>query len=532
MSKNGILYAACAGLLLLSGALGVSYLKERKDNAELRTTIDNLAEDERKSEVVKRISKQMEDIAYQQKDISDKEREKAEQQTLEAQQQRIKAEQQTQVANEMRSQAELERRNAVAAEGQARASADQAKESARQANEQRNIADQQRRTAEYAKRTTDTLSYVALARSLGSLSSQRYTAGQKDLAALLAYGSWYYSDRYGSDPYYPAIFNALALSSNNKKTWDFNKGGITKLLKTSSGFVTVSNYGEIMVWNRQGNDLTHNTIFADKNYDFRDALLDGNNLYALSRDGAVVRINIGKPAQRFVSRFARDGIYEELYPHGNELLTFNGNQFTVLNKSDLAVNRNIKAPEKITHLTTYKGKTTFFTNAGKVYFLENGDKIRHELTMGVKDICSFASTSRGDMIAFGTKSGMVYLMDYPKMKNIQKLRGHQSMVTQVDFVKGYLVTASYDRTLKLWDTGANKLEPVTLNTFDAWLRCFYATNDNYIWTGDASGTLTRVNISPSSMARSIQKDLKRDLTQQEWNYYIGQNRPYEKFRDK
>jgi len=126
----------------------------------------------------------------------------------------------------------------------------------------------------------------------------------------------------------------------------------------------------------------------------------------------------------------------------------------------------------------------------------------------------------------------VYVMDYPKMKNLRKLRGHRSMVSQVEFVKGYLVTASYDRTLKLWDLNSSKLEPITLNTFGSWLRCFSAGTDNYVWTGDASGTLTRINVSPTEMARKIQKNLKRELTPQEWNFYVGKGTPYETFRDK
>jgi len=49
-------------------------------------------------------------------------------------------------------------------------------------------------------------------------------------------------------------------------------------------------------------------------------------------------------------------------------------------------------------------------------------------------------------------------------------------------------------------------------------------------TGDASGALTRLNISPDAMAQTIRKGLKRDLTQTEWNYYVGKEIPMVSFK--
>jgi len=523
MKKEHILTGACIALCLLSAGLGVSYYHSNKQRAGLQTTVDKLTEEQKKSEVMKRISQQMEDIAYEQKNISDIERDKAILMSEEAQKQRLEAEHQTDVANDMRQHAEAERSKALSAEAAAN-------KSAGMAEQQRQNAEQQRQIAEKSKRMTDTLSHVALARSLGSLSSMRYAAGDKEVASLLAYGSWYFSDRYGGDAFYPAIFSALSLSSGNKTEWDFNRGGITSVLPYKNGYITVSNYGEIMQWKQNGSTMTHQLLYHDKRYDFRDAHLDGDILYALSRNGSLVRVDLKNPQHSYASDFAK-GNYNQIYLNGKEIVTYEGSTFHILRKSDLTQNRVVKAPETIVYMSQYKGKLTFFTNAGKVYFLEGNDKIKHELSMGVKDITSFTATADGKHLAFGTKSGMVYVMDYPKMKNIRKLRGHRSSVSQVQFVRGYLITASYDKTLKLWDLNADKLEPITLNTFGSWVRCFCARGDNYVWTGDASGTLTRLNISPESMAATIQKRLKRDLTQQEWNYYVGKDIPTVSFKN-
>jgi len=523
MKRENLLYGLCGALALACAGLGWSNHSSSQRIDNLQAELDSLTEESKKSEVVKRISQQMEDIAYQQKAISDAERDKAVLLSEEAQQQRRVAERQTATANQMRRRAEQERSNAVTAEKQAM-------QSAAVAEEQRRIADEQRVEAETSKRVADTLSYVALARSLGALATTRYTSGDKELASLLAYGAWYYSHSYRGDVFYPAIFNALSVTSGNKTEWDYNRGGITKLISYNDDFITVSNYGEVMRWEKNGNGMSHKMIFSDKDYDFRDATINEGTLYAIARDGEIVAIPLEGNGQRAASDFA-EGFFSQFLIDGKWCITYEDQQIFVLDRKSMRVDHKLEAPAPVTCISTYRGKPVVFTNKGEVYFLENGNKLVKELSMGIGNVCSFTSTPDGSQIAFGTENGMVYVMDYPRMSNIKKLRGHQSKVSQVGFINGYLITASYDRTLKLWDPKAEKMEPITLNTFGAWLTCFHADGDKYLWTGDATGTLTRLDVSPESMARTIHKNINRDLTRQEWNYYVGKEVPFTSFKN-
>jgi len=524
MKTSHILYAVCGGLLLLSGGLTYAYIKESNHNQQLESTLKRYEENDKKSEVTKRVSKQMEDIAYQQKAISDKERENAELQTEIAQQKRIEAQQQTVLANQMRDRAEAEQRNAQKAAQQARASEERAQE-------QRVIAEDQRKQAEFAKRTTDTLSYVSLARSMASQAMTSYNAGKKDIAGLLAYGSYYYTQRYGGDPYYPAIFNALSLVSGNRREFDFHDGGIKKVLAYGNSLLTVGEYGEVVMWNGSGNNVKQKELLHLKQYNFRDAVIEGNNLYAIDRDGSVLRVNLKNPSSRLAMKFA-DGKFEQLVLVGDNIITASGNNVYVINKGNLTLQRTLKAPETVVCIGKYQGKPTLFTNRGKVYFLNKDDSFKHELTMGIGDISAFTSTKSGDMVAFGTKSGMVYVMDYPKMKNLRKIKGHNSTVTQVEFHDNYFLTSSFDHTLKLWDRQASKLDPITLGSVSSWLGSFYIGTNNLVWCGESSGALTCIDASPKSMADKIHKDIKRELTPAEWNYYVGKGVPYQTFKDK
>ena len=95
-----------------------------------------------------------------------------------------------------------------------------------------------------------------------------------------------------------------------------------------------------------------------------------------------------------------------------------------------------------------------------------------------------------------------------------------------------LLSASYDGNLNLWIADREKVEPMPLLTINNWIMHFcFDSKKNSLWVGDAQGNLTSVNISVPYMVGIIKKKLKRNLTTEEWNYYIGENVPYESFID-
>ena len=73
---------------------------------------------------------------------------------------------------------------------------------------------------------------------------------------------------------------------------------------------------------------------------------------------------------------------------------------------------------------------------------------------------------------------------------------------------------------------------MTLIETNNWIMHFnFDSTKNSFWMGDIKGNLTAVNISIPLMVDAIKKKLKRNMTQEEWNYFIGQNVPYETFVD-
>ena len=99
------------------------------------------------------------------------------------------------------------------------------------------------------------------------------------------------------------------------------------------------------------------------------------------------------------------------------------------------------------------------------------------------------------------------------------------------FTHPSLYSSSYDNSVRLWNTSSEKIDPMTLISTNSWIMDFnFDSSKQYAWIGDYNGNLHEVLLSVPMMVDRISKKLKRNFTQEEWNYYIGENVPFEKFK--
>lgn len=503
----------CLSLLALSVGLYYTYTHSLTETVKLHTQLTDLIEKETHTSVVRHISKQMEDIAYQQKGISEKQREKA---IL-----------QTQIATEMRNQAESERLKAQDAEKQAVLAYNLTEE-------QRSLAEVKQQQAEYSKRVADTLSYIALGRSLASLSVMQYQAGNYDAASLMAYSAWLYTSRYQGDVYQPAIFKALTVNSKSVASWSGHKGGITRIVPTSKSkdiFITVSKYGEIISWQQtEGNKIDYKLLFSDSNYDFRDAFIDNQNtIYALSHNGHLVV----KPEQgesKIVLLDKKDLI--RVVPFDSKYLLLVAKQsLSFYQKENLEFLRTIPLSQPISAVGCQNGDYVVFGQGGFAARITQEGQVIPFTTLIKEKVTAHAWSPQLQLGAAGSTSGAIYLFN-AEGDVLKRLIRHRSSITQLTFNGNHLFSSSYDCTLNQWNAREIKQEAVTVRTTASWIYCFALFEEGTIWTGDESSMLLRIVISPEMMAREIRTKLKRDFTDDEWNYYIGPNIPYESFKPK
>ena len=475
--------------ILIAGGMAfwAGYATNKAQKEELQAQLKDLTDKEKRSVVERRISAQMEEIALEQKKISD--------------QQREEAVQQTRIADEMRQRAEVERRNAY------------------------------------------TLSYLALARSLASVASTQENIGNHELALLLAYTSYLYTDRYHGDLYNPVFYQALSQISKRNQSWKVHNGSIMKQVwegNSDSKFITISTYGEIIEHDFENERLTSRMLFSDKNYDIRDIIQFSNGIcYAISRTGHIILL---RPNGTYVVQPITGAVHPfRIFQQDNmNLLVVAENGLFVIAQGNLQLLNTILFEAPIYIAGGAKDDELFLFNNTDIVTIVSGKElnISHKKLPFKERVFSYSFLKELNVHIYGTTDGVVILVD--KSGRTTRLVGHRSRVSRVSLLyrltrnmnstSNLFLTTSYDGTVKAWDINKEKIEPMDVMATDGWLMSTSTDKSgNYLWTGDQNGYLTRTLITVSEMAKYIKESLTRDFTQEEWAYYIGNNIPYESF---
>ena len=519
MNKQGVVIGVLGVLLLSSVAMGFySHLSDRERISELESQLSVLREQEQRSAVDRRVSKQMEQIAYGQQTLSE-----------ERSQEAIR---QSEIAQEMTLLSEAERQKAIKAQGIAEMSASEAMSAYQMAENQRNEADKQRRQAEHAKLVADTLNYISLGRTLGSQSYSIYQAGDTELGNLLAYASYLYTSDYGGELFNPAVFQALTQSAGSRRSWSSHNGSISRIdmLPNGGGLLTVSTYGEFFAHKMLGDRLTTTPLVNDKQYCFRDVYASkGGKRYALSSTGHVI-VNDGNRIRVITVADVDKPFCLQYMNDGKQLLIIGQNSIALL---DIATDKILGArrpPFRVMYSGRRDYKPLLFDNRGGMHLVSSLDDMTNEKTGVAGQVSAFASSKNEHLAAYGMYDGTIWLIDSHGKKN--KLVGHLSQITKLKFDGKRLYSSSYDGKLLFWMTGDQQIKPITLFQSGSWLNDFVFTTDkNYIWTGEHNGTVTEYLISLPKIAQRLRKNVKRNLTREEWNYYVGKGIPYREVKN-
>jgi len=180
-------------------------------------------------------------------------------------------------------------------------------------------------------------------------------------------------------------------------------------------------------------------------------------------------------------------------------------------------------------VSRYDYKPALFDDVGRMHVVRAFNKLETEQMPFREQVTAFGSSKGSGQRVYGTSEGIIYVLDGDG--TLHRLVGHRSRISRVRMVKTILYSTSYDGTIKLWATSNEKIEPMTLYEGNKWILDFsFDAKKNYVWTGDVHGNLAQVGVATKMMSQQLREQLKRDLTEEEWTYYIGRNIPYEKFK--
>ena len=516
MKTSGkIITAAVLAAIALLGVIVIVGYQSRQRLAEqnlyLQERLEKLTQEEKRSAVMQSVNAQMEEIANEERRISDEQREEAIEQKM--------------VAEEMRRKAEAERQNALVAE-------QHALEASEVAQSQRRIAEQQRSEAEQSKRVADTLTYISLARNLGQSAVTQFMADNHEIADLLAQTACMFTNRYHGDIYYPTVYQALAMTSQNKTVWNKHKGSITDIAFSddkSAYMVTCSTYGEVVKHtNIASNQLTSETLVSNPRYDFRDIYIDRlrNVIYALSRSGHLIIIDPDKKVQVLTVNIQN---LKELDTTDRQFILFGEEGMALLDTEKRTIIQEKKLPFHIVCASRTDNYPIIFDDKGRMHIVKSFSNIVTSQVPFKGQVTAYVESSNQHLTVYGMSDGSINIMNGKGQQT--RLVGHLSRISKVKADGNRLYSSSYDGTLNLWLTNSAKIIPMPLFTTKGWIINFtFDLQKYFVWSGDQNGNLTRALISVPEMLRRLRAKLKRNMTREEWNYYVGRNVPYEEVK--
>lgn len=506
---------------------GVTYYECTKQyEQELAVMADEVETLRKKAEnatVTQRVSEQMEDIAYQQKAVSDKQRERAEEQSRRADIERGKA--------------EYERGIAKLAEAKALKAADEADRMRLMAEQQTKIATDNMLVAEDARAQADTLLYLSLSRSLAQAALRESAGGTvSPLAKLLSYASWHYSESYGGKGYKQDMYRALVRTSGLLK----NSGGI---LKGNIRYISVMNddeeprtlvltdYGELLFLKNDGSIA----LFKPSADDFRSMARSGKTLYALASDGKVKRITLGHAFAEINDIEIYDvctlpaGIWSHLLlnEEKKQLVAISDKQIAWIDLTAKDAKQLLNVDDTPTCIGMQNGTVHLFTKTGKHYVSSKQGELMPINIEGINDpVTAYYYNDENQVMILGMSNGKLNFVD--KDYNLWRaLTSHSSSVTHIDSYGPYLISASYDKTIKYWGLNADGNIGLQFDqTLDFWPLTFDIDPlTNIMWIGTANGFMPRFCIDIAQNAEATRSLLEREFTDEEWNYYIGKSVP-------
>jgi len=505
----------CLGILLLSSVAASLFVRHHDDEhiSELESQLYELREQAKQAAVDRRVSKQMEEIAYGQQALSDERSREA-----------IR---QSEIAQEMTHRSETERRKAIEAQNIAELSAQEALSAYQMAEHQRVEADEQRRQAEHSKLVADTLNYISLGRTLGSQSYSIYQAGDTELGNMLAYASYLYTKEYQGDFFYPSVFHALTLSAGGRRTFGIHNGSVSCLAISpkDNHLLTVSTYGEIYTHSMRDGVLHTTPLMSDRSYIFRAgyAAKCGKD-YAVSLTGHLVIADGNRTRVIYLENVDRPFSLQSMNDD-RQLLIVGENSAALL---DIATDKIIGTRRlgfRVVSTGRRDYKPLLFDNAGGMHLVGSLDDITNEKVPVAGQVTAFASSKNEHLTAYGMADGTIWLTD--QTGKTYKLVEHLSQVTKMKLNGRKLYSAAYDGKLLFWMTGDSQIKPILLFQAGSWLTDFtFSADKEYIWTGEYDGTVTEYLISLPKIAQRLRQNVKRNFSQEEWDYYVGKGIPY------
>ena len=415
-----------------------------------------------------------------------------------------------------------------------------AEKKAEKALHQKNLAEEQRDGTLRQRMLS-----IGKAMSLKSLQM----AGQKDLQTLLAYQAYIFNKRNNGPEndadIYAGLYNvALQYGSINYKSFKGHTGEIKSIafVPGKNEFYTSGNDGKVLKWSLEKKDQTLQVIYSGS--DIIEVLTvspDASWLACGSSNSAIRMIPLKGNNIGYEMNGHKGGIKSLIFSYDGKYLYSAALDGKVL-KWDIAARTSINVSTGLMEITSIdissKGNylAGISTDGNVVVWNpeKNPDNFRIE-TAG-KNIKVVKFNPENNLLAIGDAEGTVQLWDINLHKKLSEVKAHSGQINDIQFntTLKQMATAGNDKKLKIFnikDPADLTEPPVTLTDNEGFVLVMQFSPDGQMIVSGESEVSNNLISRPSHadyLVHDICNMVSRNMTQDEWNIYVGKDIPLEK----
>jgi energy-coupling factor transporter ATP-binding protein EcfA2 len=496
------------------------------------------------------IAEEQKVVAEEQKILAEKSAIEAEEQKalaqLSAEEAKIQAElaeQQKQLALEQQILAEKSAKEALIQKEfanlkskEALAESEKAEKSAKEALSQKSLAEQ-------ASKSAYQLRMLSIAQSMAVKSKQLHRdENEKGLVALQAYQ---FNEQFGGNKHNADIYDGLYYTLKQINEASFNSlDGHTNSIRsivfnqTGEFLYTTGSDGKIFRWNLKDNKKEKTIIYENNSINRCLALSENQEILACGNDNGNIEIHkaITLGSNPAILNSQHGIVHQLIFDKNNThlyALTLNGN-IIVWNIDKNTFNDISRANAKAKHMAYNTVNSTLIVgfDDGKIISIqtdntENQKEIYEDKNFAINVI---TINKTGNQLAVGDMKGNVRLFDLTNNKIIQSLEGQSARITDLKYSDDgkLLASGSMDGSVNIWSTEDFFRQPFVLNDHNSWVQSISFSPDNQSLIAGCRDNLVRIwPTNTTAMANQICPKLTRNMTQEEWNRFVGEDIRFE-----
>ena len=492
---------------------------------------------------------------------ANKQRNIAEMESVEAQKQRDEATRQKEIAEQQRELAEMAQKRAEDNEKlakdaliQARIQREIAEKNAQIAAVQTNIAEEKRVEAqeqtvkaenEYQRAETNynraqKLLYQSIAQSMAVKS-----LGIEDinLKGLLAKQSYQFNKDYEGRTYDPYIYNSLydAMANINGKTYNtiagIHRNSVRSVVFGHSSNQVYSTGAEGKIVVSQLNRESNSVILENKHRNRVLKISEDQRWLVNASDSAFIQVV--DLAGEGTKPLKIDGHMTyvndiEMIPGQNRFVSVGGDGQMRMNDLESMTSRlvlNTTSEYKVLDVSP-KGDLAIGGTLDGLVILVSLDDFSESVILNSQGnpIHAVAFNNDGKLVAWGDEAGMISIYDIKQRKVTREYNAHKGRVSDLEFSPdgGLLAAGSFDGTIQMWALDELDELPIQMTDNDAYVWDIeFSPNSDYLLAACADGELRIWATNPALMANEMCQLLKRNMSREEWDTYVGHDIPFE-----